>query len=196
VKTWKIQIPLFEEHERTPLADKLLELLKEQNRRMDILTDEIRRLKKLKTKPKLKPSKLRDSEKENKADKESNNTNQTQSSKKEHNSNNKKNTSPNRTEIVTVENIPTDARFKGYRHYHVQELVIRVENILYKLERWKLSDGSYVVAKLPAAVLNSHFGSVLKAYALHQHHHQCVTQPLLLAQLREWGVSISNGQLS
>ncbi|EKD77502.1 MAG: hypothetical protein ACD_42C00316G0011 [uncultured bacterium] len=62
-KTWKIQIPLFEERERTPLVDKLIELLKEQNRRMDILTDEIKRLKDLKTKPKLKPSKLKDSEK-------------------------------------------------------------------------------------------------------------------------------------
>jgi hypothetical protein len=57
---WKIQIPLFEEHERTPLVDRLIELLKEQNRRMDLLTDEIKRLKDLKTKPKLKPAKLKE----------------------------------------------------------------------------------------------------------------------------------------
>ena len=92
--------------------------------------------------------------------------------------------------------MPAGARFKGYRHYRVQELVIRVENILYKLERWQLPDGKYIVAKLPTSISHSHFGSVLKVYALHQHHHQCVTQPLLLAQLREWGINISNGQLS
>ncbi|EKD77501.1 MAG: hypothetical protein ACD_42C00316G0010 [uncultured bacterium] len=57
-------------------------------------------------------------------------------------------------------------------------------------------DGSFIVAKLPPEISGSHFGSVLKAYSLHQHHHQCVTQPLLLTQLREWGVTISNGQLS
>lgn len=188
MKTWTIQIPLFEEHERTPLVDKLIELLKEQNRRMDILTDEIKRLKDLKTKPKLKPSKLKDSEKQ--AQKESRKANQNNSNKQS------KNKSINRTEIIKVGNIPVGARFKGYRNYRVQELIIRVENILYKLERWQLSDGSYVVAKLPSDISHSHFGSVLKAYSLHQHHHQCVTQPLLLAQLREWGVNISSGQLS
>lgn len=188
MKTWKIQIPLFEEQERTPLVDQLIELLKEQNRRMDLLTDEIKRLKDLKTKPKLKPSKLKDSEKQ--AQKESRKANQNKLN------GHSKNNPINRTEIIKVENIPVNARFKGYRNYRVQELIIRVENILYKLERWQLPDGKYVVAKLPSEISHSHFGSVLKAYALHQHHHQCVTQPLLLAQLREWGVTISNGQLS
>ena len=32
--------------------------------------------------------------------------------------------------------------------------------------------------------------------SFHQHHHQRVTQPLLLEQLRQWGVDISAGQLS
>jgi hypothetical protein len=152
MKTWKIQIPLFEEHERTPLVDKLIELLKEQNRRMDILTDEIKRLKDLKTKPKLKPSKLKDSEKQ--SQKESRKASQNQPNKQSKN----KNKPINRTEIIKVENIPAGARFKGYRNYRVQELIIRVENILYKLERWQLSDGKYVVAKLPSETLHSHFG--------------------------------------
>ena len=176
------------ERDRTPLVDQLVDIINEQNKRLDLLTDEIRRLKDLKTKPKLKPSKLKDSEKQ--AQKESRKVNQNKSEKQP------RNKPINRTEIIKAENIPAGARFKGYRNYRIQELIIRVENILYKLERWQLSDGSYVVAKLPSEISNSHFGSVLKAYALHQHHHQCVTQPLLLAQLREWGLSISNGQLS
>src|SRR3990167_7093156 len=188
MKTWKHKIPLIMERDRTPLVDQLVDIINEQNRRLDLLADEIKRLKGLKTKPKLKPSKLKDSEKQ--AQKESKKAKQNKSSKQS------KNKPINRTEIIKAENIPADARFKGYRKYRVQELVIRVENILYKLERWQLSDGSYVVAKLPSEVSHSHFGSVLKAYTLHQHHHQCVTQPLLLAQLREWGIVISNGQLS
>jgi hypothetical protein len=188
MKTWTQKIPLIMEHDRTPLVDQLVDIINEQNKRLDLLTNEIRRLKDLKTKPKLKPSKLRDSEKQ--AQKESRKTNRNKSEKHSR-------TKPiNRIEIIKAENIPADARFKGYRNYKVQELVIRVENVLYKLERWQLSDGSYVVAKLPPEISDSHFGTVLKAYALHQYHHQCVTQPLLLAQLREWGFSISNGQLS
>ena len=190
MKTWKITIPLFEEHERTPLVDKLIELLNEQNRRIDLLTDEIKRLKDLRAKPKLRPSKLKDSEKQ--SPKGSRKENQNQPNKQSKN----KNELINRTEIIKAENIPADARFKGYRHYRIQELVIRIENVLYKLERWQLPDGKYVVAKLPTEISHSHFGSMLRAYALYQHHHQCVTQPLLLAQLREWGVTISNGQLS
>jgi len=36
----------------------------------------------------------------------------------------------------------------------------------------------------------------LKAYILFQHNHCQVTQPLILEQLREWGVDISTGQLN
>jgi hypothetical protein len=188
MKTWTQKIPVIMESDRTPLIDQLVDIINEQNKRLDILTDEIRRLKALKGKPKIKPSKLRDSEKQ--AKKESRKTNQNRSERPS------KGKSINRTEIIKAENIPANARFKGYRNYKIQELEIKVENILYKLERWQLSDGSYLVAKLPPEISSSHFGTVLKAYVLHQYHHQCVTQPLLLAQLREWGLSISKGQLS
>ena len=41
-----------------------------------------------------------------------------------------------------------------------------------------------------------HFGSTLKTYILYQYYHCHVTQPLLLEQLREWGLDISSGQLN
>ena len=85
---------------------------------MDILTDEIKRLKDLKTKPKLKPSKLKDSEKQ--AQKESRKANQNQPNNQSKN----KNKPINRTEIIKAENIPVGARFKGYRNYRVQELIV------------------------------------------------------------------------
>jgi hypothetical protein len=36
----------------------------------------------------------------------------------------------------------------------------------------------------------------LVTYLLHQHYHAHVTQPILLAQVREWGIEISAGQLN
>lgn len=33
------------------------------------------------------------------------------------------------------------------------------------------------------------------SYILYQHHHCQVTQPLLLEQLREWGIDISSGAI-
>jgi hypothetical protein len=54
-----------------------------------------------------------------------------------------------------------------------------------------------VLAPLPADVVpGSHFGPKLMAYSLHQYHHNHVTQPLLLEELRDLGIDISAGQLS
>ena len=103
---------------------------------------------------------------------------------------------PDRIEIIEVKDLPEGSRFKGYRSFQVQELIIQLERIEYRLERWQLPNGSYVVAKLPANIQKGHFGPTLQAYVLHQHHHQGVTQPLLLNQLREWKFKISAGQLN
>jgi hypothetical protein len=99
-------------------------------------------------------------------------------------------------EVLKAKDIPVDSKFKGYQRYVVQGISIRVENTLFKLEKWKLPNGSYRVAELPSDIKGHHFSSELRAYILHQHHHQCVTQPLLLSQLREWGIDISKGQLN
>ena len=98
--------------------------------------------------------------------------------------------------MIEVQGVPEGSRFKGYRTYQVQELVIHSERIEYRLGRWQLPNGHYVVAQLPFDIQKGHFGPTLQAYVLHQHHHQGVTQPLLLSQLREWGIKISSGQLN
>jgi hypothetical protein len=99
-------------------------------------------------------------------------------------------------EIIKAKDIPPEAKFKGYQRYVVQGLEIKTVNTRYLLERWQLPDGRYKVFKLPAHLQGHHFDLVLHSYVLHQYHHQEVTQPLLLAQLREWGVDISSGQLN
>ena len=59
-----------------------------------------------------------------------------------------------------------------------------------------MPDGSYKTAELPQSLKGQHFSPELRVYILHQYHHQGVTQPLLLVQLREWGIDISSGQLN
>ena len=120
----------------------MLDLLQEQNRRIDILTDEIKRRKDYKKKPKLNSSKLRNGEKKSSSShsKKSNRKGQSTGPKKR---------AVDRTEIIKVDTVPEGSQFKGYRSYHVQELIIQVEKIVYKLERWQVPNGEYVVATLP-----------------------------------------------
>jgi Transposase IS66 family len=179
-----INLPIIQSNEHTPLVDRLLEIIEEQQGQLETLKQEVDRLKGHKSKPNIKPSSLEKGSK-----------------KRKRGQRHKRVLSgalPNttRTEIMRVENIPSNARFKGYRTYRIQELTINVENILYQLERWQLPDGGYVVAKLPPGVSGKHFGPTLQAYVLHQYHHQGVTQPLLHSQLRDWGIKISSGELN
>jgi hypothetical protein len=102
-------------------------------------------------------------------------------------------------EDVTLhpDNLPPGAILKGYESYVVQELTIQAQATRYLRARYELPDGGSVLAPLPADVLpGSHYGPNLIGYVLDQHHHAHVTQPLLLEQLRDFGIDIAAGQLS
>lgn len=186
MQTWKSKLSEIKLEERTPLVDRLLEYIEEQKNYIEILREEINRLKNHKNKPKIRPSALNSRNKK----KKNNNSKERQESTQESPE------KPDRIEVIQVKGLPEGSRFKGYRTYQVQELVIYSERIEYRLERWRLPNGNYIVAKLPFDIQRGHFGPTLQAYVLHQHHHQGVTQPLLLNQLREWRIKISSGQLN
>ena len=96
---------------------------------------------------------------------------------------------------IPPESIPKGSILKDYQPYTVQGIKILPYNVCYLLERWQTPDGRNIVGKLPAHV-QGHYDFTLKTYILYQHNHCQVTQPLLLEQLREWGVDISAGQLN
>jgi transposase IS66 family protein len=101
-----------------------------------------------------------------------------------------------RTEVVKAEGVPLGSRFKGYSDFDVQELVIKTERIRFRIERWLTPSGELVTGKLPPTVVESgHFGATLVSFILYQYYHSLVTEPLLLAQLHEYGVTVSAGQL-
>jgi len=155
------------------------------------LKAEMRRLKELKAKPKIRASKM--DKKDDKPDGMQGRTWKRPGSEKR----SKRNTLKiDKIEIIKAKDIPVDSKFKGYKKYLVQGLEIRTGNCLFKLERWQLPDGSYKVAELPKNLIGQHFSCELRTYILHQYHHQGVTQPLLLSQLKEWGIDISSGQLN
>ncbi|MFO1258561.1 MAG: hypothetical protein U1E78_09175 [Gammaproteobacteria bacterium] len=176
-------------HRQANQIDRLHHIIQKQAVELEELKTEIRRLKQLKTKPKIRPSKM---------NKDDDNTNNSNGGKRAGSEKHSKRGAVviHHTEIVKAEGVPKGSKFKGYQEYLVQGLEIVVENRLFKLERWQLPDGSYRVAPLPEAIRGRHFSATLRAYILHQHHHQGVTQPLLLAQLREWGIEVSSGQLN
>jgi hypothetical protein len=64
--------------------------------------------------------------------------------------------------------IPRGSRFKGYRDFVVQDLVIGARNTRYRLARWQTPDGQTLTGQLPRAVAGSHFGTTLVSYMLYQ----------------------------
>jgi len=102
-----------------------------------------------------------------------------------------------RTVVVKAEGVPAGSRFKGYAKFDVQELVIKTELVRYRVEQWLTPEGKLLSGQKPstASADGGHFGGVLTCFILYQYYHALVTEPLLLEQLREFGVRISAGQL-
>lgn len=188
------KIPKIPANELSPIVLELLEILHIQQEMIQQLKDEIARLKGQKPKPKIKPSTL---EKPCPKD-ETPETNNTDNKKRPGSSKRKKTKalSINETKIIKPVNIPEGSRFKGYSNYVVQDIIIKVHNTQYRVERWQTPDGNYVKGKLPDEVSKSHFGTGLISFILYQYCHCHVTQPLILEELREFGVDISSGQLN
>lgn len=176
--------------------DGLLEALQRAQDEIQQLRDEIAVLKGQKAKPKFKSSKMDEN-----TDKDAADAAQGEGGEKPKRPGSAKQSKTAQLQIheerviAPATPVPAGARFKGYRDFVVQGLVIKTHNIRYRLESWRTADGSWLTGQLPVSVQGHHFDPQLRSYVLHQHHHCHVTQPLLVEQLRQWGVDISAGQM-
>lgn len=182
--------------------DVLLEALQRANGEIQHMRDEIAVLKGQKAKPKFKSSKMDQNTDKNKdpegADDEDASPQDADKVKRAGSAKRSKtaNLQIHEEHVISPPTpVPADARFKGYRDFVVQGLLIQAHNIRYRLESWLTPEGTYLTGQLPASVQGHHFDPQLRSYILHQHNHCHVTQPLLLEQLRQWDVDISAGQI-
>ena len=194
----KLELPNIPADERSPLVESLLALLRVQQDRIQQLEasvqqlrDEIALLKGQKPRPDIQPSLL-----ETRLPKPA----APEGSKRPGSAKRPKTAELHIHQEVPLhpKDLPVGATFRGYETYVVQELVIHNANTRYLRARYDLPGGGSVVAPFPAGVLpieGGHFGPNLIAYILDQYHQAQVTEPLLLAQLWEYGIDISAGQL-
>ena len=98
------------------------------------------------------------------------------------------------TKVITPQGLPPGAKLLDVQEYTVQDIEIKNKNTRYMIQRWLLPDGTVMRGDLPIEV-TGHYGSELRRFVLYQSHHNRVTEPLLLEQLRELGILISSGQL-
>ena len=192
-------LPDIPESDQTPvvkallgLVEQLIDCVQQQDEEIALLKDEVNILKGEKKRPVFKGSKL---------DKNTGSDRPSESFPKKRSGSDKKRKTQN---LVIHEDkvikpdvpVPPGSRFKGYRNFVVQDLNINAHTTRYRLEHWVTAQNEPITGRLPEVLNNQHFGPQLISYILYQHHHCQTTQPLLLEQLREWGIHISSGQIN
>lgn len=192
-----MELPDVPPEERTPLVEALLGIIRQLLDRVaeleqtnQELRDEIAKLKGHKPRPSIRPSVLEATPK-------------SEGEKKPRAAGAAK--PPDKTELhidrevrLELGDLPRGVRIKGFEPYVIQELNIAAETTRYWRARYQLPEGGSVSAPLPPGVLSvegGHFGPGLITYILAQYHQAQVTEPLLLEQLWEYGISISAAQL-
>jgi len=147
------------------MIEQLAERVRQQDEEIQLLKDEIRLLKGEKKRPTFKPSKLdKDTEKSSKDDAE-----EEKDKKRPGSSKRSKNAelTIHEDKVIQPEGvIPPSSRFKGYRDFVVQELVIRTHNIRYRLARWETPEGQTLTGQLPGGLGGRHYGPHLIGYVL------------------------------
>jgi len=93
--------------------------------------------------------------------------------------------------------LPEDATFKGYHTRVVQNIVIKTDNVCYKMRTYySKSEGKTYISEFPEHLDNSSFGPELKAYIYSMYYECRMTEPKITELLVSWGIQISEGKVS
>lgn len=152
------------------------------------LRDEVARLKGLKGKPDIKPSKPSG------LDKATDGKRAKGGDGKGKRRGRKGLPAPHEKRVVKAEGVPPGSRFKGFEPFTVQDLAIEPRVVRYLRERWLAPDGRTIIAPLPGGV-DGHFGPELKRFVLAQYHQGQTTVGRLTALLETLGLAISERQV-
>jgi len=164
-----------------------LQSIAKQNAEIQILKDEIARLKETSPRPKLPPNRLEGGGAGGGGGKN-------KLGRGKHPRRKKTGLNFHNQERLTPNNIPEGAIFKGTRKYDVQNIVCQAYNTRYIIERWELPDGTYVEGQLPGHV-QGHYGAELRAHVLTLAYSCRMPEELILEQLHRYGIAISAGKL-
>ena len=195
------------ESERTPLVKWLLNIIAQQQQvieqqqesmgkveakvaqleqKVGNLDEQLKAAKKLSPLPKIRPSRLNQTEKQTgKAEKRAGSDKRSK----------KTSFVADEQRVIEPEELPEGVRFNGYREYDVQDLIVKRHNIRLLLAEYVTNEGKTIAGKVPREYLG-HYGATLVSFVLYQHHQCRVPQPLILEQLREFGIDISTGQVN
>jgi hypothetical protein len=177
--------------ERTPLVQRLRDVIARQQQTIAQLQDEIRRLKGLPEKPERKPSSL---EQPAPPGKKRRRRGQRPGSAKR-----MKTRALVIDEVIPLEpeRLPAGAELHDHRPFTVQDLVVRPHVVQYRRARYRVPEtGELIAAPLPEEVRrHGHFGPGLRAYVLSQYYQNHVTEPLILEDLCDRGLDISAGEV-
>jgi hypothetical protein len=164
------------------LVQTLFEQLNKSQEKIKALEDELAKLRKTPKRPKFLPNGMQPRDRSNKSQSSPPPTDTPCSAKREVSE-----------IIITLENVPTGSRFKGYQTFGIQEVNIVAQEITYKLEVWQTPSGEMLRAKIPAELQGQHFGPMLRAFATNLYA-QGMTQPAIHEFLKGIGIDISSGQ--
>ncbi len=169
----------------TPLVETLLRIIQTQKEEIDKFKEEISKLKGQKGRPKIKPSSLEKAKRSRDSAKGNRNGKAPLGRRKVH----------REERVIEPAHVPEGSRFKGYKTYTVQDLLIQSTEITFKLKVYVTPEGQLIRGELPKGYSSGHFGPELLAHCLQLYHAGFMTQPAVLEYLREQGIDISSGQL-
>ncbi|WP_145912451.1 transposase [Endozoicomonas montiporae] len=193
---------------------RLRELNVQQQARIEVLENEIIRLKKLNPKPNIKPSTKppddndpdgsppsSDGNAETEAPEDGESYSRKSEVERPDDTTRRQRSQPDSPPVseehcLSPDDIPEGSVRHGRESFTVQEFEIKAKSVRYWLEQWLTPEGKTISGRPPDSLHGHHFGSQLQAFILLQHYGCAVTQPQLLELLWDAGVSISAGELS